>query len=339
MGEPKSGWLWLSINNTPGHAVPLGRFVQVPTQVRQWNSVQPVLDQLHPVDPIRDARTNPYKFGFLLGIMIGDASKKRQKNWHRHIELVLSKRYETSVRIGDFTAECARAIGLRTERRPDRAPYNQKPHGFYVWESQSSALVDWLFNTCLGLRDGELTTYNPVRMKWALSAPRDFRTGLLQGIAESDGSVSIASQTVEFWIGPNWDFVRRLLSTFGVRSFRNREALSVTKKEVRRLKDIPAFSPLLRTVRFQRFERLAAATHIEHGRRVPVEIRRAIMEARVRGMSVPEISEEILRDFGLVLTFEAVQRWAVRQQSQPNEGPSAKKQAELQSLRPRQQLQ
>ena len=244
--------------------------------------------------------------------MIGDASKKRQKNWHRHIELVLSKKYDTNVKIGGFTSRCARGICLRMERKADSAPYGEKPNGFYVWESQSSALVDWLFNVRLGLKDDELTTYDPVRMNWALGAPPDFKRGLLQGIAESDGLVSIASQTVEFWIGPNWDFVKQLLLTFNVRSFRSREAPALTKNEVAKLRSIPVFSPILRTVRFQKFERLAAAAHIERGHRIPQQIKRRIRDARLRGMSVPEISDEILKDFGLALSFEAVQRWAKR---------------------------
>jgi hypothetical protein len=233
-------------------------------------------------------------------------------SWHRHIELALSKRYDTNVRIGDFTSKCARGIGLRMERKADRAPYNSKPYGFYSWESQSSALVDWLFNACLGLKDGQLTTYDAVRMNWALRAPRDFRRGLLQGLAESDGSVNIASQTVEFWIGPNWTFVKRLLLAFEVRSFRNREALAVSKRQVARLYRIPAFSPFLKTVRYRRFKRLALANHIEHGRRIPRVIRNAISEARQEGMSIPQISEKILDRYGIALSFEAVQRWAGR---------------------------
>ena len=37
---------------------------------------------------------------------------------------------------------------------------SHKPNGFYEWISQSSPLVDWIFNVALGLKDGELTTYD-----------------------------------------------------------------------------------------------------------------------------------------------------------------------------------
>jgi len=264
-----------------------------------------------------------------MGIMIGDASKKRQAGWHRHLELSLSKKYDTNELIGDFTSECARGIGIRMKRMTDRPAYNGKPYGFYVWESQSTTLVDWMFNACLGLKDDELTTYNSVRMNWALRAPDDFRSGLLQGLAESDGSVNIASQAVEFWIGPNWGFVKQLLLTFGVKSFRNREALSVVKSQTARLFDIPAFSPILRTVRYRRLERLAQSKRIRHGRRIPLEIRQAISKMGQERMSVPEISNRVLGEFGILLTFEAVQRWARRQLSSP--GESSVKNGEPQS--------
>ncbi|MDV3278420.1 MAG: hypothetical protein LYZ69_08160 [Nitrososphaerales archaeon] len=327
LGRPKKGWVWLSINNTPGHAVPLDPFIQVPRVIGDWKDVQFVLGQLQPIGTPREEASSPYGFGFLLGVMIGDAAKKRQAEWHRHLELVLSKRYDTSVMIGDFTSECARGIGVRMERVSDRAPYGNKPRGFYVWRSQSTALVDWLYNVCLGLTDDELTTYDSVRMDWALRAPKGFRRGLVQGLAESDGSVSIASQTVEFWIGPNWDFVKRLLLTFGVSSFRNREALSVARRQVVNLYTIPAFSPLLRTARYERFVKLANAAHIQRGKRIPVEIRERISEARRGGLSIPKISERILDEFGIILTFEAVQRWSSRVRTEPERGASESLQA------------
>jgi hypothetical protein len=308
-GSPKAGWVWLSVNNTTGHAVPRGPVIEVPITILHWNDVATVISQLEPLEAGPMGLPREYLFGFLIGMVIGDAAKSRSKAWHRHLGLVLSKKYDTNARIGDFTCICARNIGLRMHRIADLRKPDHKPHGFYQWVSQASPLVDWIFNAVLGLGDRERTTYDPVKMDWVVNSPLAFRRGLVQGISESDGSVSIASQTVEFWIGPNWDFFRSVLLSFGVRSFRNREALSVTKTQVVRLGDIPVFSPVLRTARYLRFERLAKAKHILHGRRVPIEIRDFIMKNRA-GLTVPELSERVLDTFGVVLTFEAVQRWA-----------------------------
>jgi hypothetical protein len=87
--------------------------------------------------------------------------------------------------------------------------------------------------------------------------------------------------------------------------------LSVTKSEIQNLAKIPPFNPLLRTVRCLRFENLVTARHIGHGKRIPTEIREFIM-ANHKEMSVPEISENVLSKFGILLTFEAVQRWSRR---------------------------
>ncbi|MDG7008095.1 MAG: hypothetical protein JRN06_07600 [Nitrososphaerota archaeon] len=144
-----------------------------------------------------------------------------------------------------------------------------------------------------------------------MDAPGEFRRGPVQGIAGSDGSVSIASQTVEFWTGPDWDFFGGALRTSGVRSFQNRDALSVTKSKVAGPWRVPALSPVLKTVRYLRFKRPAEAQHIWHGKQVPSEIRGLITQ-NSKGVSIPELSEMVLDRFGFVSSFEAVQRWAER---------------------------
>lgn len=308
LGRPRRGWVWLSVNNTTRHAVPLGPFLEVPQSITRWEDVRAVLGQLRPLRTRREGSSSQYRFGFLLGIVIGDASKKRQRNWHRHIELQLSKRYDTSLRIGDFASICAYGIGIWMKRCEDRAPYGKKPNGFYVWRSQSTALVDWLYNVCLGLKDGELTTYSPVKMDWALEGTAEFRKGLIQGLAESDGSVNVSGQEVEFWIGPSWDFVRKLLQTFGLRSFRSREALTISGSVVSKAFQVPIFSPHLQTVRYLKFEKLARARHIPRGQRIPQQIRDLISGLGTT-KSVPQISEIVLDEYGVILTYETVQRW------------------------------
>ena len=321
-GVPRPGRVWLSVNNTPGHAIPLGPVVEVPESISGWNDVSEVLEWLKPLERLDSSLSREYLFGFLVGMVIGDAAKSRERTWHRHIGLVLSKKYRTNKKIGEFTCACARSVGLRMHDVSDQPKKMGKPHGFYEWVSQASPLVDWIFNVLLGLEDNQRTTYDPVRMDWVPACPVDFRRGLVQGIAESDGSVSIASQTVEFWIGPNWDFFKQLLLTFGVKSFRNREALSVTKSQVVKLGAIPAFSPHLRTKRYLRLVKLVSARHIGHGKRIPNEIRNFLMENCAEA-SVPRLSEMVLDRFGIALSFEAVQRWRGRGESLDNANRAA----------------
>jgi hypothetical protein len=312
LGPPKKGHLWMSINNTSRHGVPLGPIVQIPLRITDWSDLEPVLSSIQTTVEANCSFSKEYLFGFLLGMIIGDCAKKRQRSWHRLIELVLSKRYPTNLQIGNFTSNCARRFGLRMRRMPDQKAYGTKPNGFYVWRSQSSALVDWIFNVCLGLDDGQLTTYDPVNMEWATNAPEEFRRGLIQGLAESDGSVNISGQEVEFWIGPSWDFVHDLLMTFGIHSFRSREALAISKNEVAKSLRIPIFAPHLGTIRYQKFLKLATAKHLGRGMRIPSELAEEVKTLAKQGLSIPEISERILDTHGIILTYEATQRWARR---------------------------
>ena len=309
-GLPTGGRVWLTTEVTHGHAEPIGQFIQVPLKIESWQDVGQVLPQIAPIESEDSRYGKAYLFGFLVGMIIGDAHKPKQGRGHRHVNITLSKRYDTNLAIGEFSAFCARQFGLRMERRPDLPKPDDKPFGFYVWTSQSSPLIDWIFHVVLGLDDGQHTTYDPVKMEWALEAPKDFRLGLLQGIAESDGSVSVASQTVEFWVIPDWDFMIKLLATFGQKGFKNREAVSLVKSQAINSFTVPAFSPHLRTVRFRRLELMATTKKLEKDERIPGDVREEIIRLATEGVSVPRIVIEIAETKKLLVSFEAAQRWA-----------------------------
>jgi hypothetical protein len=266
LGDPRPNKVWLTTECSHGQANPIGKFLRVPTRVKSWRDVEEVLGQISPVTQPPTPFSRAYLFGFLTGMVIGDAHKPKPGNGHRNIHIVLSKRYDTNVAIGDFATFCANNLGLRMRRHPDVPKPPDKPFGFYVWVSQSSPVIDWIFNAVLGLKDGQHTTYDKVSMDWALEAPLEFRLGLIHGIAESDGSVSVASQTVEFWVIPDWDFMIKLLATFGLRGFRNREAVSLVKLQAVNSFKVPVFAPHLRTVRYGRLELLATTQRLEKKR-------------------------------------------------------------------------
>lgn len=310
LGEPKAGSVWLNTDCTHGYAIPVGQFLQVPTGIKSWVDVEEVLSQLRPLSTSPETFSRRYLFGFLFGMIIGDSSKSKQKTAHRHIGLVLSKKYQTNLALGDFTCKCAHSVGLRMHRVADQPKPEHKPHGFYEWVSQSSPLIDWLFQVGLGLNDGELTTYNPIRSEWIISAPEDFRIGLLQGLAESDGSPNVASQSMELWLGPNWDLMIRFLQTFGLKAFRSREAIDLVKSQAVRSFEIPILAPHLNTVRYQKLKLLATTKRLKREERLPESIRMRIVELAEQGMSVPSIVEEVAEKMGLLVSFEAAQRWS-----------------------------
>jgi len=322
MGEPEDDKVWLTMKQSHGHAVPIGAFLQVPKSISSWEDVQAVLAQVTPIGDPSKQFGKAYMFGFLVGMIIGDSHKPKQGRGHRHVELVLSKKYDTNVKIGDFTTYCANQLGLTMNRREDLPKPETKPHGFYHWSSQSSPLVDWIFNAVLGLNDGEHTTYDQVHLDWAFDAPHDFRLGLIQGIAESDGSVSIASQTVEFWVIPDWEFMIRLLETFGLKGFRNREAVSLVKTQAIQAFKVPIFAEHLQTVRYQRHKVIAETPKLSKKERLPQDVREAIGGLAAEGLSVPKIVERIAETKFLLVSFEAAQRW-VRNSERAEYAPHA----------------
>jgi hypothetical protein len=204
------------------------------------------------------------------------------------------------------------------KRAEDKPRPRNKPHGFFQWTSQSSPLIDWIFRVGIGLADGQHTTYDIVNLDWVFDAPRDLRLGLIQGIAESDGSV-IASQTVEFWVIHDWDFMIRLLATFGLRGFRNREAVSLVKTQAISSFKVPVFSEHLRTIRYQRLELMSTTRKLDRRERLSNEIRMEIGRLDSGGYSVPKIVEEIARNQHILVSFEAAQRWAMKNRNRSND--------------------
>jgi hypothetical protein len=318
LGTPTENRLWLTVEHSHGHAIPVGRFIQVPASVNSWPEVESVMRQTIASTSGLEGFDSRYLFGFLLGMIIGDAAKSKQGRGHRHIGLVLSKKYETNLRLGEFTCKCAQHFGLRMARKKDQARRDGKPHGFYEWTSQSSPLIDWMYHVALGLAEGELTTYDPIHLDWAIDSPVEFRIGLIQGIAESDGSVSIASQTVEFWIIPNWDFLIRLLASLGLHGFRNREAVSLSKSQAIASFRVPVFSEFLQTARYQKLKTMATTRRLAKKERLPVEVREAVMGLAAEGFSIPKIVEKVAVTNGLLISFEAAQRWARKAKAQGN---------------------
>ena len=95
------------------------------------------------------------------------------------------------------------------------------------------------------------------------------------------------------WVGPSTDLGRKLLVTFGVRAFANRGASSISKSQVQRAIEVPIFSPILRTARYDKLEKLATAKHIPRGKRMPSNIRGRIQELSREGFSAHMIAEKI----------------------------------------------
>ena len=137
-GQPAPGKVWLTTDCTHGQAIPIGQFIEVPLVLDSWEDAERVVGQLRGIGEAAPVESNEFSFGFFLGIMIGDAAKKKQGRGHRLVHLVLSKKYDTNLKIGEYTRACALALGLRMHRAKDIEKAEDKPFGFYQWISQSS---------------------------------------------------------------------------------------------------------------------------------------------------------------------------------------------------------
>lgn len=268
---------WLSINSTRGGLF-TGPWILVPNKITTYNDLLLVINQLKPLRNICKRykqfksidleKKKPNLFAYLLGMLVGDASKsgiQRKHRTTRRISLSLTQAYKTNLQLGEFTSFCASYLGLRMNRIKDTPKGKENKNDFFRWNSQSSSLIEWIFNVCLGLDDHQLTTYDPINVNWILSAPEDFRTCFLQGIADSDGFVDLQACQVGIITHPNTKIIKKVLESLSVNSNKrifpeSLEGLMITIEDAYKL---PVFNPFVKSYRFQLLEKLAKAKRIK----------------------------------------------------------------------------
>ena len=102
----------------------------------------------------------------------------------------------------------------------------------------------------------------------------------------------------------------RFLGTFGLRAFKCRDAITLSKSQAIKSFDVPMFAPHLNTVRYQKLKLLATTKRLKKNERLSAELRTEIMELTRKGFSVPKIIELLAQDRGILISFEAAQRWS-----------------------------
>jgi hypothetical protein len=96
LGTPRDHCVWLNTECSHGHAIPIGKFIEVPNKIVSWKEIANLLKQVDPLPGIGKEFDQRYLFGFLMGMIIGDSSKSGQGKAHRHLGLSLSKKYATN---------------------------------------------------------------------------------------------------------------------------------------------------------------------------------------------------------------------------------------------------
>jgi hypothetical protein len=266
-------------------------------------------------EELRQERTN--LFGFLLGAMVGDSAKhlKGTKRFvSRRIVLVLSKNKPNSFRFGEFTSLCANAsLGLDMRRIND-LPISDKRYGkteCYAWASASSPLNSWIFNDCLGLRDGETTTYDSLRMDWLLESSRSFATHFIQGLAESDGWPDAGDDVVKVVSSPNTRLFRHVLENIGCPSqIVDQPPVELLRCRTEDAAALPFFSPRIQSDLYEDMQTLAHAKRYPERVHLPQSTIDLIREISKTTPVFNEVCMKLARTHGYKISADTVRKYS-----------------------------
>jgi hypothetical protein len=103
------------------------------------------------------------------------------------------------------------------------------------------------------------------------------------------------------------------------------EAIVLAKSQAIKSFDVPMIAPHLNTVRYQRLKLLAATKRLKKEERLPTDLRKTIIDLAGKGFSVPKIVELLAANRGILISFEAAQRWSGRYRVQSGVSESDKK--------------
>jgi transcriptional regulator with XRE-family HTH domain len=252
----------VSINSTRGGLL-IGPWIRVSDKINKYSDIIEVLSQLN-------KKNIEKEFGYILGIMVGDASKhgiKRKNKVARRIQLRLSTKFKTNLNFGGYVSHCLESLGIRINKTKNCPAGKRNPNDFYSWHSQCSPLIDWMFKVCLGLKNTELTSYDKVKSSWIQNSPKHFRISFLQGVADSDGYIDITQYRAGIVTKPNAKFIQRVFDSLGIHSNIGNLHNKTMQQVKIRLEDaysLPLFNPIVYSYRYQLMEEIINAEKLPH---------------------------------------------------------------------------
>jgi hypothetical protein len=289
--------LWMNLGYK---IIPSEKPIEVPLEIKGWNDVKKVIKQLAPIENNLEISKEEC-FAFVLGMTIGDVGKL-SKNRDR-LDLQLTKEIDTNEMLGEFFCKCLRKLGLRSHRIKDN-------RNKFRWHSQSSPFFQWIYNTLLGLKNEENTTYNSVKVDWILDTPKVFIKRFLQGIFESDGSV-LYDDRITCAAYPNAEIIQRLLEKFNIKSYiindKGWKRTNIEGFENLRKSNNILFAPEIKTKRFKLLERIVNSNKT-NGKRTPIKIRNNVIDLYNKGFKNYQISKLLLERHNFALSRRTIQR-------------------------------
>ena len=334
LGAPPDAHKWLPLRLMPS-GTPDGSWIQVPESPLTFKEIDSMIQRfpLKILDPtplaefgfgsfeeLQRERTN--LFGFFLGATVGDGIKHLKGNSRfvsRRIALVLSKNKPNSFRFGEFTSLCANAsLGLEMRRITD-LPISDKRYGkteCYAWATASSPLNSWVFNVCLGLEDGETTTYDPVRMDWLLDAPMSFAGHVIQGLAESDGWPDAGDDDVKVVSSPNTKLFKQVLENLGAHpQFTKQPRVELLRCRTEYADHLPFFNSRIHSNLYEGMRALAHAKRYPERVRLPPDFIEMIRGLAKTTENANEICLELARKTGYKTNADTVRKYVNKKAS------------------------
>ncbi|MFX1299947.1 MAG: hypothetical protein ACFFDE_03315 [Promethearchaeota archaeon] len=295
--KPRSKWLPIRMRNGYPY-YPVG-FTEVPLKPRKWAQIREVIDSLkteHNMELetfFEDIEKNE-AFAYVLGIMTSDAAKNGRGTSMR-LDLRLSKSYDWSKEIGDYTCNCLKKLGISAnEHEPE------KKRSYHHWISEKSPIITWMLRCCLGIKRNEVTTYNQIRAEWLLKAPHEIKVKFLQGLSDGDGWASVSNHAIGITCGVNKSFVSKLLLSCKIRAFEAGRNIQIKKPDsVEQAVNLPFFlNASGRQKAAKKVGKMARARQSRGNAEMPSEIYERILELRKKSNSYGRIAEAIFDETG-----------------------------------------
>lgn len=239
--------------------------------------------------------------------------RSHRKTPTMEIDLALSKKHDSNIRFGEFVAMCVNSLGLRMNRVRDRAPTGRVLNGAYRWRSQCSLFVRWIFEACLGLREGQNTTYDPIKADWILAARDDEKLSFIQGLADSDGFNDIQSLEVHIISLSNAPFIQMVLKSLGVTCRREYSKRFGTENVIMRMKEahaLPIYNPWVMSYRLMELDKLMKAKRYARAAEWPDWLRDEVIHLVKAKKEAREIFDTLLDRYDVLIPCDTIRHFA-----------------------------
>jgi hypothetical protein len=159
----------------------------------------------------------------------------------------------------------------------------------------------------LGLKSKENTTYTPIRAKWLLNTPTQFKIWFIQGLADSDGYIDVNTFRGGVITEPNTSLIESLFKTLKVHTLTgslHRGTLGIVTLNLKDANSLPLFNPYVKSYRYDSMQKLAMAKTVN--KRLPKQLCDCINKLKLKGLSKSEIIRTILNEQNVRVSIKGI---------------------------------